>query len=109
MGGPFVSRKLTLDAKRFWKSTDQEASPAITFPAKAARLRRGNQCRHGNWNKGMEGVPEQIESRDLVGEELNSKKHARRRNHPPTGKQMEPGRQIKQTGVDQQSQGGYRT
>jgi hypothetical protein len=54
----------------------------------------------------MQGIPEQIESGNLVGKKLDGKKYAGGGNHPPTGDHVQACRQIKYAGVGEQSQGG---
>src|ERR1700687_3264259 len=80
----------------------------LLFWRKLRRRAIGDQGRHRNSNKCVQGIPEQIESRDFVSEQLNRKKHAGGRNYPPTGKQMQPGRQVEQAGVGQKSECGHR-
>src|ERR1019366_10775541 len=67
----------------------------------------GEKTRHGNTHEGVQGIPEQIESGDLVGEKLDGKKYAGGGDHPPTCYQMKAGRQIEQAGVSEESEGGH--
>jgi hypothetical protein len=55
----------------------------------------------------MEGIPEQIEGGNLVGEELDCEQSDSGPNHPPATQQMQSARQLEQFGVSQQSQGGH--
>src|ERR1019366_2204466 len=68
----------------------------------------GEKTRHGNTHEGVQGIPKQIESGDLVGEKLDGKKYAGSGDHPPTCYQMKAGWQIEQAGVGKESDGGYR-
>jgi len=50
-----------------------------------------HQCGYRDAHKGVQSIPEQIESWDLIGKKFNRKKHARGGDYPPTGDQVQSG------------------
>jgi len=55
----------------------------------------------------VEGVPEEIEGGDFVGEELQCEEDAGGADDPPVGEEMETGREGEQAGVRQQAESGH--
>ena len=55
----------------------------------------------------MQGVPEEIEGGDFVGEELQCEEDAGGADDPPVGEEMEAGWEREQAGVRQQAESAY--
>src|SRR5580704_13359358 len=86
----------------------REGGQQLLFGRKLGGRAVGDQGRYGDSDKGMQGVPNQVESRDLIRKEFNRKKNAGGCNHPPTAEQMQTGGQIEQAGMGEQSERGDR-